>query len=59
MNRIPEDPIILLSWTNTQLRDNYTSLEALCDDLNLSQDEIIKKLGDLGYSYDKVLNKFW
>lgn len=27
---IPKDPMILLSYVNTQLRDYYESLEALC-----------------------------
>ena len=27
---IPKDPVILLSYVNTQLRDYYESLEALC-----------------------------
>ena len=27
---IPKDPVILLSYVNTQLRDYYDSLEALC-----------------------------
>ena len=27
---IPKDPMILLSYVNTQLRDYYDSLEALC-----------------------------
>ena len=27
---LPKDPVILLSFVNTQLRDNYASLEELC-----------------------------
>ena len=27
---IPKDPVMLLSYVNTQLRDYYESLEALC-----------------------------
>ncbi len=30
---LPQDPVILLSYINTRLRDSYSSLEALCDDL--------------------------
>ena len=30
---IPSDPFLLLSFLNTKLRDCYTSLDALCDDL--------------------------
>ena len=32
---IPKDPVMLLSFINLKLRDYYTSLEALCDDLNI------------------------
>ena len=30
MPNIPNDPIMLMSYLNTQLRDNYASLEELC-----------------------------
>ena len=30
---LPKDPVMLLSYLNTQLRDNYDSLEALCDEI--------------------------
>ena len=29
---IPKDPVMLLSYVNTQLRDFYGTLEALCED---------------------------
>ena len=31
---LPQDPNILLSYINTKLRDQYPSLDALCDDLD-------------------------
>ena len=34
---LPKDPYILLSYLNTQLRDKYASLAALCDDLEEDQ----------------------
>jgi len=30
---LPQDPMILLSYLNTKLRDFYPTLDALCDDL--------------------------
>ena len=30
---LPQDPVILLSYVNTKLRDEYPSLDELCDDL--------------------------
>ena len=41
---IPKDPVMLLSFINLKLRDYYTSLEALCDDLNIDCAEIEDKL---------------
>ena len=58
---IPQDPIILLSYINTQLRDNYSSLEALADGLDISTEEVntIKdKLEVIGYKYDSTQNQF-
>ena len=55
---LPNDPAILLSVINTKLRDQYSSLAALCDDLDVSEDEIINKLKGIGYSYDAAQNRF-
>ena len=58
---MPEDPIMLFSYLNTKLRDNYSSLEALADDMGISAqelDEIKKKLLDAGFSYDEKRNQF-
>ena len=30
---LPKDPMILLSYLNTHLRDDYPTLDALCEDL--------------------------
>ena len=37
---IPKDPAMLLSFINLKLRDYYSSLEILCDDLDLDCAEI-------------------
>lgn len=55
---LPTDPIILLGVINTKLRDVYPSLDALCDDLNVTRNEIESKLLSVGYTYDSKLNKF-
>ncbi|MBE5942288.1 MAG: DUF4250 domain-containing protein [Lachnospiraceae bacterium] len=58
MSTIPNDPMILLSYINTKLRDNYDSLSALCDDLELNDDDIISKLASIDYAYNSELNRF-
>lgn len=55
---IPTDPAILLSYINTQLRDNYSSLEELSKSLSVDENEIKSKLLAIGYEYNKELNKF-
>ena len=30
---LPQDPVILLSYVNTKLRDDYPTLDSRCDDL--------------------------
>ena len=58
MKKIPQDPIICLSYVNTQLRDFYSSLDLLCDDLMINRDELVKKLAGAGFSYDREQNRF-
>ena len=55
---IPNDPIMLMSFLNTQLRDNYSSLEDLVKSNSLDQKEIEKKLANAGYHYDIERNQF-
>ncbi|MCI7800917.1 MAG: DUF4250 domain-containing protein [Eubacterium sp.] len=55
---LPNDPIILLSVVNTKLRDCYSSLDALCDDLGESREEIESKLKAVGFEYDEASNSF-
>jgi len=55
---LPSDPIMLLSFVNMKLRDNYASLDALCEDMDVNKDEIMEKLSMVGYEYDKEMNRF-
>lgn len=56
--RIPNDPMILLSFINMKLRDFYESFEELCSDLETDPEEIRRKLNQIGYEYNETLNKF-
>ncbi len=55
---LPKDPIMLLSMVNMKLRDRYPSLDALCDDLDVSRAEIEETLARAGYHYDAGQNAF-
>lgn len=56
---LPSDPFMLLSFVNTKLRDDYSSLDALCQDLDLDKEELTQKLRSAGFEYDTKNNKFW
>lgn len=58
MDNMPKDPAMLLSFINLKLRDNYSSLDALCDDMNVEASEIIDKLKTIDYEYDEATNQF-
>ena len=55
---IPKDPVMLLSYINTQLRDYYPSLEELCASLSIDMQELVDKMKSIDYAYDQQLNKF-
>lgn len=55
---MPNDPVMLLSYINMKLRDQYDSLDRLCDDLDVSKEMIIEKLLKINYEYDENLNQF-
>ena len=53
---IPKDPMILLSYVNTQLRDYYDSLEALCTCRGLNRESLLDKMDSI--DYDEETNQF-
>ena len=55
---LPSDPIMLLSFVNMKLRDQYSSLDALCEDMDESKEAIVAKLTEVGYEYDPETNRF-
>ena len=55
---LPEDPMMLLSYVNTQLRDFYKRLDEFCNSQDVSAEELKKKLKTIDYEYDEKLNKF-
>ena len=55
---IPSDPAMLLSYVNTQLRDYYPSLEELCKSLQISEEEVKRKLSAIDYQYEEEVNQF-
>ena len=65
MANLPKDPVMLLSYVNTQLRDNYPALDELCaalDELcaalDVNRTELEEKLARIDYHYAPEQNQF-
>lgn len=54
----PKDPVMLLSYVNTQLRDNYASLAELCAAAGIDEEQLVQTLAALDYAYDAEQNRF-
>lgn len=59
MDEFPKDPVILMSFLNMKLRDFYSSLDELCDDLDIDRRELDDYLRDNNLEYNPQLNKIW
>lgn len=59
MDKLPEDPMILFSAVNMLLRDDYSSLDALCEDRQVDRAALEAKLKAAGFEYNEKQNKFW
>ena len=59
MMDLPQDPMMLFSVINMKLRDCYSSLDELCEDMNINKEELIEKLSFYGFEYSEENNKFW
>ena len=55
---LPQDPFMLYSYVNTQLRDNYSSLDELCSALDVDKDSLVSKLAEAGFEYIESVNQF-
>ncbi len=58
INNLPKDPAILLSYVNTQLRDNYSYLSDFCSSNNIDINDLVGKMHAINYSYDEKTNQF-
>ena len=56
--QLPSDDFILLSFVNTKLRDEYSSLSDLCADYGVSENDLTARLAGLGYKYNEENNAF-
>ena len=54
---LPKDPIMLLSVVNLKLRDYYSSLDALCEDMEVEKSGLEETLALIDYHYDEDRNQ--
>jgi hypothetical protein len=55
---LPKDPVMLLSFINTQLRDTYESFEAFAIAFQVDADAIAAQMQSIDYVYDTSSNQF-
>ena len=55
---LPKDPIMLYSVINLKLRDFYSNLDALCEDMNVKKEELLETLAAAGFTYNEENNCF-
>ncbi len=57
-DKLPKDPVMLLSFVNTQLRDTYQSLEEFVNAYQLDGAQMVETLRSIDYEYDAATNQF-
>lgn len=55
---LPKEPVMLLSYVNTQLRDSYQNLDEMCKCMCVEKDDIVSKLETIDYEYHEGQNRF-
>ena len=58
ITNLPKDPIILLSVINTKIRDQYHTLDSLCEDMQINKNELVDVLKGIDYEYDESRHQF-
>ena len=57
-NSLPKDPMLCLSVVNTKLRDYYSDLDSLCEDMGVEKESLLEQLKSIDYLYDEGQNQF-
>ena len=58
MEQLPKDPIMLLSFINTKLRNHYRDLDELCQDMDADRENLKERLAAVDYHYHEGRNQF-
>lgn len=57
-DKLPKDPMLMLSVVNTKLRDHYKDLDCLCEEMQIDKTQLTAKLAVIDYEYDDKRNQF-
>lgn len=57
-DKLPKDPVMLLSFINTQLRDTYESFEEFVNAYQIDGAATEEMLRGIDYEYDAATNQF-
>lgn len=55
---LPNDPVMLMSFVNTKLRDAYDSFADFCADYGVEADALKERLRAAGFCYNAAQNQF-
>ena len=58
LERLPNDPVMLLSYVNLKLRDEFPTLSDFCQSSAIDKTTLIKKLKTIDYTYNETANQF-
>jgi len=58
-NTLSYDILLYFCFINMKLRDFYPSLDALCEDMNVEKEVIVRTLKRVGFEYNPERNRFW
>lgn len=42
MTELPNDPVLMLGVVNTKLRDYYSNLDILCEEMQVEKEKIVE-----------------
>lgn len=58
IENLPKNPMMLLSFVNTRLRDDGIDLDSFCLQFQTTREALEQTLAALDYKYDEKLNRF-
>lgn len=55
---LPQDPMMMLSVVNTNLRDRYETFDDFCRTEDVDKEYVTRSLARIEYEYDEKANQF-